>query len=226
MHLTYLSIVFSIFLFINLTKQDESVISFTPSSISLAIAENQSINVRLLKSDVIFPVSIEFLYNDKLNDTKGYIDIIPNITFINHTTVDQSQVIVITGRREGHLVITAQSPQVNISTLTDFLLIDIARSRLLNIFVQIVGWIYFCAWSVSFYPQIILNFQRRSVVGLNFDFLALNIIGHSCYTVFNLGLYTSSKVQQEYYVQHPHGVLPVLLNDVSFIFTGLVERLF
>ena len=43
--------------------------------------------------------------------------------------------------------------------------------------------------------QIILNFQRRSVVGLNFDFLAYNITGFLCYSVFNIGLYWIPVVQ-------------------------------
>ncbi|UJR27436.1 hypothetical protein I4U23_008725 [Adineta vaga] len=216
MYLTYLFRVFYVIIFINLTKQDESVISFKPSSLSLVTDEHISVVVRLLKSDVTFPVTMTFLYNDKPNDTQGYIDIIPDIVFHNHTISDQSQEIVVIGRHEGHLVVTAQSSQVNISTSVDFLLIDIARSHTTNIFIQIVGWIYFIAWSISFYPQIILNFQRRSVIGLNFDFLALNILGHSCYSVFNVYMYTSTNVQQQYFANHPHGVLPVLLNDVIF----------
>lgn len=42
---------------------------------------------------------------------------------------------------------------------------------------QVIGWIYFVAWSISFYPQAIENFRRKSVIGLNFDFLALNLTG-------------------------------------------------
>ena len=30
--------------------------------------------------------------------------------------------------------------------------------------------------------------RRKSVVGLSFDFLAFNIIGHSCYLAYNLAL--------------------------------------
>ena len=211
----YLFLIYSFILLINLTKQDESVISFKPSSISGFIGKQQSVDVRFLKTNVTFPVSIEFVYDGAYNNPAGYIESIPNITFTNNGTSDRTQVIHITGRREGHLVLTAQSSQIDIPSLTDFLLIDMGRSTVLDIFTQIVGWIYFLAWSISFYPQIILNFKRRSVVGLNFDFLALNILGHSCYAVFNLYLYTSKNVQQQYYVQHPHGVLPVLLNDVS-----------
>lgn len=35
-----------------------------------------------------------------------------------------------------------------------------------------VGWTYFLAWSVSFYPQVWLNWKRKSVVGLSFDYEA------------------------------------------------------
>ncbi|CAF1042297.1 unnamed protein product [Rotaria sordida] len=197
--------------------KSESVIAFEPSYISIIVGESDSVNVRLLIPDIIPPdVFIEFLYNNKTEDTQGYIDILPNVTFTQQAGIDQSRVIIINGRRHGHLVVTAQSPQVNISSIYDFLLIDIARSKTLNILIQIVGWIYFVAWSISFYPQIILNFRRQSVVGLNFDFLALNLLGHSCYSIFNLCLYTSHDIQQQYYAKHPHGVLPVLLNDVLF----------
>ncbi len=216
MHLTYLFVISCFFVFIHLTKQDDSLISFNPSSVSIVIDENQAVNVRFVKSNLTYPISISFLYDDKLNNTAGYIETISNLTFPDSKTGEQGQSISIIGRQEGHLVLTVQSSQVNISTVEDYLLIDIARSQALNIVIQIVGWIYFAAWSVSFYPQIILNFRRQSVLGLNFDFLALNIIGHSCYTIFNLSLYTSTSVQQQYYALHPHGVLPVLLNDVNF----------
>ncbi|KAK6013754.1 PQ loop repeat protein [Ostertagia ostertagi] len=54
---------------------------------------------------------------------------------------------------------------------------------------------YFVAWSLSFYPQIFLNFRRKSVTGLNFDFLLLNIIGFSAYSLYNLFMYFDPNVQ-------------------------------
>lgn len=214
------SIFFSLFFLIYLStasvRQDESVIAFEPSYISISINENRSVNVRLLTPDLIPPdISIDFLYNNQANDPQGYISLLPNITFTKQTGDDQTRVIIVNGRHQGHLIVTARSAQVNISSAYDFLLIDIARSQTLNVFIQLVGWIYFFAWSISFYPQIILNFRRQSVIGLNFDFLALNLLGHSCYAIFNLCLYTSHEVQEEYYSRHPHGILPVLLNDVK-----------
>lgn len=67
--------------------------------------------------------------------------------------------------------------------------IIVANSRVLITISLIVGWIYFAAWSISFYPQLITNFKRKSVVGLNFDFMALNLIGHTLYAIFNVALY-------------------------------------
>lgn len=99
--------------------------------------------------------------------------------------------------------------------------VAIVHSLPLNIIIIIVGWIYFVAWSVSFYPQIIENFQRRSVVGLNFDFLALNITGYITYSVFNVGLYWIPAIEAMYFRRHPGGVNPVQLNDVIFALHGL-----
>ncbi|RCN42058.1 Lysosomal Cystine Transporter [Ancylostoma caninum] len=75
---------------------------------------------------------------------------------------------------------------------------------------------YFAAWSLSFYPQIYLNFKRKSVTGLNFDFLLLNVIGFSAYATYNLLMYYDPVVQNEYETKHPRSPIPVLLNDVVF----------
>jgi cystinosin len=39
------------------------------------------------------------------------------------------------------------------------------------------GVIYFVAWSVSFYPQSILNFRRKSTSGTTVDFPLINSLG-------------------------------------------------
>jgi cystinosin len=51
---------------------------------------------------------------------------------------------------------------------------------------HILGWIYFAAWSISFYGQVIENFRRKSVSGLNFDFEVYNLVGFTTYTVYNI----------------------------------------
>lgn len=80
----------------------------------------------------------------------------------------------------------------------------------------IIGWLYFVAWSVSFYPQIWDNFRRRSVVGLNFDYVALNLTGFISYSVYNVSLYYIRYVQDQFEARHPHSQIPVEFNDVIF----------
>lgn len=94
--------------------------------------------------------------------------------------------------------------------------VSFARNLPLNVVITVVGWIYFVAWTVSFYLQIFLNFWRRSVAGLNFDFLALNITGFLAYSLFNCGLFWIPEIEREYFHRYPAGVNPVQLNDVVF----------
>ena len=49
-------------------------------------------------------------------------------------------------------------PQIPSRPRIRFLVI---HSNLINIINQVIGWIYFAAWSVSFYPQVIMNWRRK-----------------------------------------------------------------
>ena len=51
---------------------------------------------------------------------------------------------------------------------------------------HILGWIYFFAWSISFYGQVIENYRRHSVSGLNFDFEVYNFVGFTTYLIYNI----------------------------------------
>ncbi|XP_076880202.1 cystinosin isoform X2 [Brachyhypopomus gauderio] len=101
----------------------------------------------------------------------------------------------------------------------------VIRSNALAVINQIIGWIYFLAWSVSFYPQIYENWRRHSVVGLNFDFLALNLTGFIAYSVFNIGLFWIPDIKEEFLKKYPNGVNPVEANDVFFSLHALVLTL-
>lgn len=92
----------------------------------------------------------------------------------------------------------------------------VAHSHTISIINQVIGWIYFVAWSVSFYPQVIKNYRRKSVIGLSFDFVALNLTGFVAYSVFNIGLLWVPYIQEQFLLQHPNGVNPVDTNDVFF----------
>lgn len=92
----------------------------------------------------------------------------------------------------------------------------VMQSSVLNILIQVVGWVYFLAWSISFYPQVIENWRRKSVVGLNFDFLALNLTGHIAYGMFNVGLYWIPLIKSQFMKGNPGGINPVGASDVFF----------
>lgn len=47
----------------------------------------------------------------------------------------------------------------------------------LQVLSALFGVTYFAAWSVSFYPQPMLNFRRRSTSGTTVDFPLINCLG-------------------------------------------------
>ncbi|RZC55545.1 hypothetical protein C5167_014400 [Papaver somniferum] len=94
---------------------------------------------------------------------------------------------------------------------------DAWNSTPLEIAYIVFGWISFASWGFSFYPQIILNFRTKSVVGLNFDFLVLNLTKHSSYLIYNATLYFSPVVQRQYHEKYGFDqMIPVAANDVAF----------
>ncbi|KAI3970335.1 hypothetical protein MKX01_023982 [Papaver californicum] len=91
------------------------------------------------------------------------------------------------------------------------------NSLTLEIGYHVFGWIAFFSWTIGFYPQIVLNYRRKSVVGLNFDFLVLNLTKQSSYLIYNASLFFSPVVQRQYHQKYGFGeMIPVAANDVAF----------
>ena len=86
----------------------------------------------------------------------------------------------------------------------------------LSLLSAFCGLTYFFAWSASFYPQAILNYRRKSVVGLSFDYLHYNILGFTCYSIYNLTLYFSPVVQAQYHAKYNTTGVPVDISDLLF----------
>lgn len=106
-----------------------------------------------------------------------------------------------------------------------FVQLSIGKSRIITWISFTVGWIYFAAWSLSFYPQVIENWQRKSVTGLNFDFIFLNLMGFICYSIFNICLYYVDSFKEQYYIRYPLSSIPVELNDVFFAIHAVILTL-
>lgn len=86
---------------------------------------------------------------------------------------------------------------------------------------SVIGWWYFMAWAVSFLPQLYLNWVRKSVVGQSFDYVALNVLGFLCYSIYNVSFYCVGSVKQEYQKRF-HSDNNVEINDVAFAVYSLV----
>ncbi|SPP83033.1 cystinosin homolog [Drosophila guanche] len=161
------------------------------------------------KEDLTAPVSVRLV-----KEHEDHLNLDPE-SFIYAAGATTNQTVVITGLRAGYVAVTAIDAANEI--IEDvYLRVTVAVSKGLIYTSIVFGWVYFVAWSVSFYPQIWINFRRKSVEGLNFDFVILNIVGFTLYSMFNCGLYFFDSMQQEYESRHPRGLNPVMLNDVVF----------
>ncbi|XP_077518189.1 uncharacterized protein LOC144128569 [Amblyomma americanum] len=116
----------------------------------------------------------------------------------------------------GHATVQMNTSLPFVRTSDAFVHVEVFKVAWLETLSDVVGWIYFVAWSISFYPQIYLNWKLKCVEGLSFDFVGLNLTGFLAYSFFNLGVFFSPVVQAEYRALHPTGVIPVELNDIVF----------
>jgi cystinosin len=86
----------------------------------------------------------------------------------------------------------------------------------LSIISSLFGWVYTLCWSLSFYPQPILNFRRQSTTGTTIDFPAINVLGFIAYFCSNAAFLYSPNIRREYALRN-HGLTPtVQLNDLAF----------
>ena len=99
----------------------------------------------------------------------------------------------------------------------------------LEVLVEIVGWAYFLFWTVSFYPQLYLNWKRKSVVGFSFDLLALNVLGYTAYSTYTVTLFSDSTMSTYFHsLEHQSSKdrdNTVKLSDVVFAIHGLTISL-
>ena len=94
--------------------------------------------------------------------------------------------------------------------------VQVLKSRNIYILDQAVGWTYIFFWTVSFYPQVIMNWRRKSVIGFNFDYLGYDLTGFIGFALYNCLLLWSPAVFDLYQEKHPGSPNPIRINDVVF----------
>lgn len=95
----------------------------------------------------------------------------------------------------------------------------------LNILSGLFGWVYTLCWSLSFYPQPILNHRRRSTSGTTIDFPLINCLGFLAYLVSNLAFYYSPVVREQYAARNGGHTPAVAFNDITFAAHALLLSL-
>ncbi|KAG8907227.1 hypothetical protein FRB99_005051 [Tulasnella sp. 403] len=85
-------------------------------------------------------------------------------------------------------------------------------TQYLQIASVVLGWTYFICWSMSFYPQAILNYRRKRVD----DFATLNPISFACYAIYSSNFYFNGRIREQYRQRHDGQDNAVMLNDVAF----------
>lgn len=77
---------------------------------------------------------------------------------------------------------------------------------------SIIGWIYFAAWSISFYGQFYTNWKLKNVEGYKFDFQVLNFTGFAFYSyIYIIGYFYAKENPFENY-----GLGKVEIQDLLF----------
>ncbi|XP_070563029.1 cystinosin homolog isoform X1 [Ptychodera flava] len=196
------------------SESQESSITLSPTSIVIEVNGSAGFNITTTfaveEPVILLPVS-----------TSPRIASIPGLVIwpANKTTLR----IDVTPNNPGSCVVYFNDTSRELEGLTQaFVPVEVVKHGWLNVISAVVGWAYFAAWSISFYPQAILNYRRKSVVGMSFDLFAYTTLGYVTYGAYNVGMYWIPAVLDEYQESHPHGVNPVQLNDVMFTLHGLV----
>lgn len=197
-----------------LTNISESKLFFSAPNV-VTLVENSNTNITITSSSPVNQsavIEFDVAYSSKLNYTS--IITLPEQVLLPAEAA--SVTFNVTAHDVGQVTAHLQSNDTDFNSSSIRIRFMVVRSNILAGISQVIGWIYFIAWSVSFYPQAWENWRRKSVVGLNFDFLALNLTGFTAYSVFNIGLFWIPYTKEEFLEENPNGINPVDANDVFF----------
>ncbi|XP_072019471.1 cystinosin homolog isoform X1 [Amphiura filiformis] len=105
-----------------------------------------------------------------------------------------------------------------------FVRVHVRRSHMLGLLTGVFRWFYEFCFVIHLLPQFYLNYQRKSVVGLSFDYLLLSLITFFTFATFNIGSYASTDVREADLNSDPQapGVDLINLADVLNSVTNLV----
>ncbi|XP_078115693.1 cystinosin [Sander vitreus] len=192
---------------------ESTVFLFAPESVTLE--ENSKANVTITTSSPVNQSAV-IRFNVTFSSKTNYSSVISVPEQVLLPAQTSSLAFDVTAHDVGQVTTYLLSNSTELDSPSVRIHFLVVHSDVLSVLSQVIGWIYFLAWSVSFYPQAWENWRRKSVVGLNFDFLALNLTGFIAYSVFNIGLFWVPYIKEEFLMKNPNGINPVTANDVFF----------
>ncbi|KAF7382018.1 hypothetical protein HZH66_013450 [Vespula vulgaris] len=200
-YICFLTLLVTVWADFNVSTHDLKVLLYQKEAFTVystkAVTENVTVSIDIQHKDLISVEPSEF-----------------NVT---NDTWKVPTKIYVTGIAAGHSTLNLNVVSSNAAHFSEaFVRVTVEKSDTIYHVSVVVGWIYFLAWSISFYPQIYSNYKRKSVVGLNFDYLSLNIVGFIMYALFNCCLFWIPEIEQEYFNRYPKGLNPVQVNDIFF----------
>lgn len=84
-------------------------------------------------------------------------------------------------------------------------------------FSSVIGYTYFVAWTICYYPQIISNYQRKTSEGLSADSILVEFVKCGYYTVYNAFFLWDKSLLEAYRARNgPDAEITVMSNDVAF----------
>ena len=202
----------------NIDDNNNIIICTNNNTIANTISSNNSYNsILLFRFRILFP----WLYH---NHQLGTPDDSTNDSLV--AIVIGITTLIFIGSSIGTIsYYSTTSPQQHSSSLSSHT--DLVSSC--------IGYSYVIMWSVSFYPQCLLNRQRRTCTGLSIDFCWYNFVGFICYTTYNVALYFNPTIQRQYDARQPsqeddhhhHSSasttkIPIQANDVAFAVHALI----
>jgi len=218
LNLLRLSVYICFLFFISASYADGGRLIAQPHDLSIMVGTEAEVSLTLLpynETVLIFP----------LYEPRSAID---KITPLGNVTIQGDEANGVTfnlsihAMMGGHVTVYWNTSDPDIKTENAYVRVTIIHYEEVFVICVVVGWLYFAAWSISFYPQVHENFVRKCVVGLNLDFVVLNVLGNIVYGLFNFGLLWIPSVQLQYYQIHPMGIIPVQINDAVFSLHAIV----
>lgn len=124
--------------------------------------------------------------------------------------------VEVVSRWVGKTILGVTTNCSNVGVTDAFVRASVIRTRALDVASDVVGWAYTVLWDISFMPQLVLNWHRKSVEGFSLDNVAFNIIAYFYYSLFNIAFYWFPFIKDQFKERYPRTVNHVQLNDIIF----------